>query len=527
MLKLYGQRLSGWIAVIFLFAAVLFPMMSTAQQVVLQAKTGDVRVEGKLLNFDGEFYQVETGFGVLKVDGRTVTCAGDACPGVQDMVSRFTVLGSDALGRVFIPTLLEAFAGSQGYTVTISDMSPEGQTMSVTETGGQPIAEIRIEIQPEEAAFEALSKGGDIIVAASRRANADEIAAFIAAGQGNPADVGQQQVLAVDGVVAAVSEVNPIGSLSMTDLARILRGEVTNWRRIGGPDADITVYVAQGNSAFATVLENSPLGVTMSQITPTAKVVTTLAEASDKVAGDPFGLALTSYSNLRNARALGLRGACGIYSIPSGFTLKSGGYPLVFDHYLYKPKTRLPLFAREFLEFVQSDQAQNLLRNLGYGDLGVTSLPVNAQGLRLINSIAQAEKEVPLATIKQLMQLQNGAERLSATFRFKPGSRDLNGPSRQNITALAAGLLLGNYADKQIHLIGFSDAAGGSEENIKRSRQRAELVLEALKTAVPDGGLDDMMIKVSGFGEASPLACEDTQVGKNINQRVEVWIKDP
>jgi phosphate transport system substrate-binding protein len=527
MLKLYAHRISGWIAVTLLFAVLLFPMSISAQQIVLQAKTGTVRVEGKLLNFDGEFYQVETGFGVLTIDGRTVTCAGDACPGVQDMVSRFTVLGSDALGRVLIPVLLQSFAGSQGYTVTISDMSPEGQTMSITDTSGQPIAVIRIETQPEKTAFEALSKGGNIIVAASRRANADEIAASIAAGQGNPTETEYQQVLAVDGVVAAVSQVNPLGSLRMTDLARILRGDVTNWRTIGGPDADIAVYVARDNPAFSTILENSSLGVNMSQITPKAMMVETLAEASDKVAGDPFGLALTSYSNLRNARALGLRGACGIYSIPAGFTLKSGGYPLVFKHYLYKPKTRLPIFAREFLEFAQSDQAQNLLRNLGYGDLGVTSLPVNVQGLRLINSIAQAGKEVPLAKIQQLMQLQNGAERLSATFRFKPDSKALNGPSRQNITALVAGLMLGNYADKQIHLIGFSDAAGESEQNIKRSRQRAELVREALKAAAPEGNLDDAVFKVSGFGEAAPLACEDTLVGKNINRRVEVWIKDP
>ena len=55
MLKLYAHRISGWIAVTLLFAVLLFPMSISAQQIVLQAKTGTVRVEGKLLNFDGEF----------------------------------------------------------------------------------------------------------------------------------------------------------------------------------------------------------------------------------------------------------------------------------------------------------------------------------------------------------------------------------------------------------------------------------------------------------------------------------------
>lgn len=526
MLNFFGSRHSAWIATLVLFAGVFLPIASVAQQIVLQSKVGEVRVEGKLVEFDGEFYQIETSFGMLTIDGRTVNCTGEACPGVQDMVSRFKVLGSNALGQIFLPTLLEIFAESQGYSVTISDMSPEGKALSVRDASAQLIAEIQIEIQPEATAFEALSKGGDIIVAASRKVNFDEIKALVAAGQGDPTKNGHQQVLAVDGVIAAVSQVNPLRTLSMNDLARILRGEVTNWRTIGGPDADITVYVAGKNSAFAIALENSSLGVTEAQITPAAIVVQSLSEASDMAAGDPFGLALTSYSNLRNARALGLRGGCGIYSFPSGFTLKAGGYPLVYKHFLYRPKTRLPLFAREFLEFAQSDQAQNALRNLGYGDLGISALSVNEQGLRLINSIAQAGKEVPLTTIKQLMNLQNGAERLSATFRFKPGSKVLNGPSRQNIAALAAGLILGNYADKKIHVIGFTDAAGGAAQNIKLAKKRAETVLQAIKTAAPDGSLDDVVFQVSGFGEAAPLACEDTQVGKNINRRVEIWIKD-
>ncbi len=527
MLNFLGSRFAGWFAAMALFAGVFSPMMTAAQQVVLQAKVGEVRVEGKLIGFDGEFYQVETGYGVLTIDGRTVNCSGDACPGLQDMVSRFSVLGSDVLGRVLLPTLLETFAGSQGYSVTVSDISPAGKTLSVVDTDMHPIAEIRVETQSEIAAFKTLAKGGNIIVAASRKRTAGEAEALVAAGQGDSAQSGHKQVLAVDGVIAAVSQVNPLQSLSMNDLARILRGEVTNWRRVGGPDAEITVYIVKNNAAFANALENSPLGVSVAQITPDARTAASLAAVSDAVAGDPFGLALTSYSNLRNARALGLRGECGIYTLPSGFTIKSGGYPLVFNHYLYLPDTRLPLFAREFLEFVQSDQAQNLLRNLGYGDLGISALPVDQQGLRLINSFAQADKAVPLATVQRLMRLHNGADRLSATFRFKPESDALNGPSRQNIQSLAAGLILGNYADKTIHLVGFSDAASGSEQNIKQSKQRAEAVLQALRAAAPDGGLDDVVFKVSGFGEAAPLACEDSQVGKGINRRVEVWIKDP
>jgi len=520
------SRMSGWIATICMSTSTLFPVNSFAQDIVLQSKTGNVRVEGILAEFDGEFYRVKTDLGVLTIDGRTVDCTGDACPSMADMVSRFTVVGSGDLGQVFLPALLEAFAGSQGYRITASNISPKGQTLSISGGMAQSIAEINILVKPEKEAFAALAGEGDLIVAASRLPTGPEIARIKAADQGDPLQGKHQQVLAVDGVIAAVSQLNPLDTIRMADLVRILRGEIANWREIGGPDVEISLYLPKNTPAFARALKNSPLEVTLAQVSNTAQRFSSLAEVSDKVAGDPYGLALTSYSNLRSARPLGLQGPCHIYSMPSVFTLKSGGYPLVFKHFLFRPKARLPLFAREFLEFAKSDQAQNVVRNVGYGDLGITALPVNEQGMRLINAFEQAGKEVPLPVIKDLMRLQNGAKRLSTTFRFNPGSKILNNQSRQNAELLVAGLILGNYADKQVHIVGFSDAAGDSAQNIIQAKQRAQSVLDALIKVAPDGSLDDVNFNVSGFGEASPLACGDTQIGKQTNQRVEIWIKD-
>lgn len=514
------------LAVILIGTSVIFPFSAIAQNVVLNAKIGNVRVQGKLVEYDGEFYRVQTDLGVLTIDGRTVTCTGEACPAVSDMVSRFTITGSGDLGQNLVPTLIEAFAQSLGAEATAGNITPAGQTISVADANGQQIAEVTVSVQPADVQFATLAGKGDVFAATSRVPNDAEITQIKAAGRGDPVSPKHQQVLAVDGVVAVVSPVNPVDTISLPNLARILRGTITNWRQVGGPDMDISLYLPAENDSFALAVQNSPLGVTLAEVVGAASKTGTLAEISDMAAGDPYGIALTSFSNIRNGRALGLRGTCGIYTMPSLFTLKSGGYPLTFKHYFFRPKTRLPIFAREFLEFARSEQAQNVIRTLGYGDLEISSLSVEHQGLRLINSFAQAGKEVPLPVIRKLMLLQNGAKRLSTTFRFKPGSKTLDGQSRQNAELLASGLILGNYADKQVHLVGFSDAAGGSKQNIKLANQRAQTVLAALKKAAPDSSLDDVVFKVSGFGEASPLACEDTLYGKQVNRRVEVWIKD-
>jgi phosphate transport system substrate-binding protein len=191
-----------------------------------------------------------------------------------------------------------------------------------------------------------------------------------------------------------------------------------------------------------------------------------------------------------------------------------------------RPAQRLPVFAREFLEFLDGDQARAVLVDLGYGDMGIASRGLEAEGQRLANSMMIIGKEVPLADVREMTAIMSGAQRLSATFRFRVGSTRLDAQSEATARALASGLILGNYADKTIYLIGFSDGDGRARQNKALSKERAEAVRAALIKSAPDGSLDDVIFEVVGYGEASPLVCEDTPADQQINRRVEVWVKD-
>lgn len=83
-------------------------------------------------------------------------------------------------------------------------------------------------------------------------------------------------------------------------------------------------------------------------------------------------------------------------------------------------------------------------------------------------------------------------------------------------------IVLGNYEGKVIYLMGFSDGEGRARQNKSLSKKRAEAVLAALQKSAPDGALDDVTIEVLGYGEASPLVCEDAAGDAQINRRVEV-----
>ncbi len=520
------SKFSSLLRLLVVGTLISFPFHLDAQGVVLKSKSGNVEIDGNLVEFDGEFYKIETDLGVLTVDGSSVICTGTGCPPIGEFVSRFSVVGSDALGRILLPALIEAFGVSVNGEVEVRQQSQSAQSLRVFDSAGVETAAIDVSIQSESLAFEQLSNREADIVAASRLPTAAEVRRIKSAGLGNLIGSAQQQILAIDAIVVVVSRVNPIETISLDDLRKVLGGKIRNWKDLGGPDAEIVLYSTAGNEAYTTELSARGLNLTVPEGTENASQRVHLSDVSDAVASDPFGIGLTSFSNLRNAKTLGLRGDCGVYSSPNNFSLKSGEYPLVYTHSLYQPKVRLPLFAREFLDFVTTQQARNIVSGLGFADAGISEMSIDQQGNRLAISFAQAGNNAPLNDVRNLMLLLNGAKRLSTTFRFEPGSKSLDARSQDNAEQLALGLILGNYSDKVVQLIGFSDSAGSSEQNNVLSKKRAETVRGAIVAASPDGSLDDVMFEVSGFGEASPLACEDSESGKQTNRRVEVWVKD-
>ena len=140
--------------------------------------------------------------------------------------------------------------------------------------------------------------------------------------------------------------------------------------------------------------------------------------------------------------------------------------------------------------------------------------------------VLTAGKDVPLQDVQAIVELMSGAKRLSATFRFRPGYTDLNAPSKAVAELLAKNLILGNYADKIMVFVGFSDSSGTARANKNLSQKRAEAVRQAVIAAAPQGSLSEVSFEVAGYGEASPLVCEDEDGGAEVNRRVEVWIQD-
>jgi phosphate transport system substrate-binding protein len=113
-----------------------------------------------------------------------------------------------------------------------------------------------------------------------------------------------------------------------------------------------------------------------------------------------------------------------------------------------------------------------------------------------------------------------GGRRLSITYRFAFGSEQLDTKARQDIVRLAD-YLRNMKARPTVYLAGFTDDVGAVSANLDLATKRADGVRRELLAIVPD--LADN-IQARGFGKILPVNCNDTQLGKAKNRRVEVFV---
>jgi len=132
--------------------------------------------------------------------------------------------------------------------------------------------------------------------------------------------------------------------------------------------------------------------------------------------------------------------------------------------------------------------------------------------------------EVSLDILKDMVKTLQPLRRLTTTFRFETGSARMDAQSRSHIQQLARAMELGLYDTRRLVFVGFTDGEGKSDQNQKISEQRAQIVMDAVITAAETADFSRIAIERTAFGEALPIACDDTSWGRKVNRRVEVWV---
>lgn len=126
-----------------------------------------------------------------------------------------------------------------------------------------------------------------------------------------------------------------------------------------------------------------------------------------------------------------------------------------------------------------------------------------------------------MSQLNQVLQTRDSARGLIVSMPdvlFSTGSADLKPTARERL-AKVAGILIA-YPDIRVEVDGYTDSTGSPMFNEQLSQQRAASV----QSYLVQQGVPASSVATHGFGEANPIASNDTAAGRQQNRRVELVV---
>lgn len=505
-------------------ATVCSPLL--AEPVTLTSLDGTLSISGELLSAENDIYVIDTTLGSWSIAFEGVICEGEACP-VIDLGTNIFIAGSSTIGTGLMPLLLAGFADSKGAGTEQLESDAEDTiiTSLIEEDGyGELIADVSITSTNSSAAFLALLDPLVQIGMSTRRVEPAEARRINRAGGGDIISQEQEHVVAVDSVVVIVNQDNPINEISLADLSQIYSGRLTNWSSLGGANAPIIVYGRESQTSISALFEGTIFASTGGRRGAGIEVVASDEAMANLVNQDANAIGFVGYAFQRGAKPLDIVGECGLSASPEPFTSKAEEYPLDRRLYLYNRADNIEESSQELLDFATSVAADGVISKAGFISLSVSQDTRQFQGNRAIdliqNTIIPAEIDLMREMVVEILQY----DRLSTTFRFAAGSSSLETKAIIDLERLIE-YLNQLSGDVEIAFIGFSDSDGSFVANRALSVNRARQVAAEVAAYTAGRISDSVTFTANGFGELSPVACDDSLEGKRTNRRVEVWIR--
>lgn len=212
----------------------------------------------------------------------------------------------------------------------------------------------------------AMISGTVDIASASRKIKDEEIAAAEANGI-TPVEY----VIARDAIAVIVNPENPIKELTMEQIARIYRGEVSNWSELGGDDRPIVRLSRETNSGTHVYFleevvrlgdkNNKEIFSPDTLLLPSSEGI--IAEVSDNpnaIGYDGLGYVTDTVKVLGIAKT-----ADQPYILPSVETVNNGEYPISRDLYMYIRKDASQAVL-DYMAWILAPDAQKIVSQLGF-----------------------------------------------------------------------------------------------------------------------------------------------------------------
>jgi outer membrane protein OmpA-like peptidoglycan-associated protein len=103
---------------------------------------------------------------------------------------------------------------------------------------------------------------------------------------------------------------------------------------------------------------------------------------------------------------------------------------------------------------------------------------------------------------------------------FDTNKAQLKSGGTRSLEKLA--VFLKQYPQRNVQVEGYTDSTGSADYNLGLSDRRAN----AVRTSLLDMGVNSDRITTRGYGQESPVAGNDTAMGRQLNRRVEIILSD-
>lgn len=176
--------------------------------------------------------------------------------------------------------------------------------------------------------------------------------------------MGTEIPVAKDGLTVYLHESNGIPQLTLEQLKAIYVGDITNWKDVGGQDAEITIYGRENNSGtYVFFKDNVLLG---DDFSPTVATLPGTASVVNAVSKDPTGIGYGGAAYGKGIRFCPIaRTASDSAYIADAEHVGNGKYALARDLYWYlraKPDGDI----KRLVDWVLSPDGQSVVTAAGY-----------------------------------------------------------------------------------------------------------------------------------------------------------------
>ncbi len=196
-------------------------------------------------------------------------------------------------------------------------------------------------------------------------------------------------VIAIDGLSIVVNDKNPLGQLTMAQVGSLYRGEIKNWKALGGFDKTMSLYGRQSNSGTYVFMQEFVLGnknysADMKEMNGNAQIVESILQDESGVGYVGVGYLYDRNGKIRQGlkvlKIAKTTDSAG-YLPTDKAAVESGAYPVARPLFMAtngKPKAG----AAGFLAWIIGVEGQAIVEREGFFTIGAKDKEQDEKNLR-------------------------------------------------------------------------------------------------------------------------------------------------